>query len=447
MEHNNGHIPAGFDTYLEIINRYIDESDYYNINKHFKNNISGVMSCFGTSVMKSKNFNKALDKYIIQLNKFKTDPITKDIDLIIDSGGYQIISGQYTKTEIDWMIDNYYKFLEDNLDLFDRAFILDLPINENCFNSYDELYEYNLKSYKKASELPKKVRDKIIYVHHFTSPKNNNIFESIFNQVDAMNKFKNFAVGGVARRSSTYKHYINNFTIPIVFYIRKVLEHNLKSIRIHFLGADNPDVILFYKLAEVIIKEKYDIELEITYDSAIFISLAKGKNFKYVKGNDIKLLKFFSKYIDMNEGRDKNVKEEIINRLNDFAEDIKITKLPEDTEIYIDDNMNQLVISYMLIHNSYFMDKLSSILHKQSVKLYNHYKEDNPYLFNEVCFDTVKNLRFGKVSRYAKMLINNLYGIVDILDKLDYNKTNILINNQIKYENYFNNNNNNIITI
>ena len=90
-----------------------------------------------------------------------------------NSGGYQISIGRLTKAESLTLYELYYEWLAEAHDVFDRAFILDVPPGPGCqvFDSFDDVFNWNLESYLKAKAYPEEIRKKFIYVHHFRTPQ------------------------------------------------------------------------------------------------------------------------------------------------------------------------------------------------------------------------------------------------------------------------------------
>ena len=92
--------------------------------------------------------------------------------------------------------------------------------------------------------------------------------------------FKHFATGGLVSFSRTGRDvppYIM-YVIPLIHIIQHAREMNLKKFRFHVLGGSEWKEILGHKFLERHVKELFDIDVEITFDSStLFKTLCLGR--------------------------------------------------------------------------------------------------------------------------------------------------------------------------
>ena len=222
-----------------------------------------------------------VNKYVKILDGFDNCKYLDNTERIIDSGGFSIQQPEYfDRSELSMFTELYNKeFLKNHYDRFTYAFLLDMaPGSVNCpFTSFDDLEVLANESYKQASELPEAARKKLIYIHHFRTPKINDIYTKMLPLYG--DKFCNFATGGLVSFART------GDVPPMIMYViplLKIVDHarkvGLKSFRFHVLGGSEWKEILGHKFLERHIKELFDIDVQITFDSStLFKTLCMGR--------------------------------------------------------------------------------------------------------------------------------------------------------------------------
>ena len=266
---------------LEDNPKYANET---HINKFLKNNVNKFLTSVGCVLRREKKIShKNFDRYVKRyLNKFNNSSFLKDCEIIVDSAGFQIQQGYLLKNDIYPFIDLYNDhFISKQYQKFTHAFNLDLaPGSSYCpFDSWEEMMKYNLYSYQKTKNLSQVIKDKMIYVHHFRTPKINHIYKELLFKHDMAEGYTNFATGGLVSFSKLglappYVLYV----IPLIHILHYNKSIGLKKFRFHVLGgADWKEIFAHVFLARHI-KELFDIDVEITYDSSgIFQTLCMGR--------------------------------------------------------------------------------------------------------------------------------------------------------------------------
>ena len=140
------YIPAAFKPTILSLKSSERDGKYINpqkFNKFITKNTAGCMMSFG-DIFGSSNINKNYKNFIKDIEDFKHSEYTKGIGLVIDSGGFQILSGNIKDKKTAIILhDKYYQMLVDNPNLYSRAFILDYPLNTNIFSSWKDVEDWN----------------------------------------------------------------------------------------------------------------------------------------------------------------------------------------------------------------------------------------------------------------------------------------------------------------
>lgn len=219
-------------------------------------------------------------KYVSFLEKFNQAKFLDGTERIIDSGAFSMQVGYFDRSEIPQFIDLYNnEFMAKQLHNYNYAFLFDVaPGATECpFNSFADMEDLADASYKMSYNLPQDVRDKLIYVHHFRTPHLNTIYKKLLTRY--ADGFKNFATGGLVSFSRTGKvpPYIM-YAIPLMHVIQHARQRNLKKFRFHVLGGSEWKEIVGHKFFERHIKEIFDIDVQITFDSStLFKTLCLGR--------------------------------------------------------------------------------------------------------------------------------------------------------------------------
>jgi len=176
----SGYVLAGFETLSSILSNFITKSSRFrnnfthsDVSNFLSTSLEGFLHSYGQNFGKRKSYSNYNQKEQELLQKCRETGFFDRTNFIVDSGGFQISIGRLSRKESELLFDLYYQWLQDAHKVYDRAFILDVPPGPNCkiFHNFNDVYDFNLRSYTTAAQLPEEIRKKIIYIHHFRTPK------------------------------------------------------------------------------------------------------------------------------------------------------------------------------------------------------------------------------------------------------------------------------------
>lgn len=427
-------------------------SDYMtpeSINKFLHSNVNKFLSSYGIVFERGKPVTGRINQsYQKVFNKFRSKEYLKDIELTIDSGGFQIQVGYIRKDDTSKLISLYHEFLEKNYNEFNYAFVLDLApgATSSIYDSWEEMENYNYESYSRSAELPKEARDKICYIHHFRTPRINKSWNKMLFEDGMADPFKNFATGGlVSFAGGAQRCPVILYTIPLVSILLYAKKRGLKRFRFHVLGGSEWKDIVFHKLAEYHIKKVHDIDIEITYDSSsIFKLLALGR-YIFVSDKKGKLWKMSirSDSLHMMHGRDSSNEEIFYRCLNEATVPYGMRKLePEIDPIYVDGDikdidkfaeektgrMTRLSYMYGIFHMLKLFRDTDHYSKLIAEKIYPIYESGDINSFDKVIYRIMQNLNSGRKSRRLDNRCGSIYRSLKEIEELDLDRMNWYVN-------------------
>jgi hypothetical protein len=266
-------VAAGIQTVTSILTKYRPDKDIDFV-KHFCN--KGLVS-FGSKVKEVK------PDYTTKFVKNEIEPIRKYRDVLevyLDSGGYQVSTGQIPLSEIDKFTDHHISYMENYPDDFDYAFTLDIPNNP----LYTETLDLNRNSLTKLYN-SKVNLDKMMFVNHFRTITVFEVWNKLLDEFEVDKKFKAFSIGGLVVAQANVKR------LPFMFYIvgflmllARWLQNNTlpSKFKFHILGNSTFKDVLFFCLLSEHVKNKFGSEMIITYDSSnLFKRFQQARSFVY----------------------------------------------------------------------------------------------------------------------------------------------------------------------
>jgi hypothetical protein len=428
----SGYVLAGFETLSTIINnfilntknRYEDNFSREDISKFLSSTCSGFLHSFGQNFSGKNKY----DKYVqTEKNVYQTCRDTRLFDncnFIADSGGFQASIGRLQKNETENLTKLYYEFLRNHHEVLDRAFILDLPPGPGCvlFNTFDDVYRENLKTYLLASNLPKESKEKIIYIHHFRTPKLWEIYTRIMRENELFKEFQFHGTGGiVASQASDTSIPCIIYVLPMIPLLNEAKKYNKTTLNFHILGGANFRDILFYELFKIHVQNTHKIELNITYDSSgLFKGLMIGR---YILLNDEGTLRKADLRSDAINSRfkdDKKVKDIFKEELNNMAKrnnfkEIEMTEIYDDVADTFFEEVKVYAMLYMLEQFAVVQERMKNI----SINLYQIYQSNNLQEFNNQLVETTQELNSGKITRKQKAKSSSISNSLNMLTNLD----------------------------
>jgi hypothetical protein len=337
-------LPAVHTHIVNAIKDNPNDIDEKKVNKFFIANTDKFLSSAGVVMTKNcKINNKMLDKYEKILKKFRNTKFLENCELIIDSAGFQIQQGYLDRKEIPKWIDLYHdKFIPRNYKLFDKAFSLDIaPGAHTCpFKSFDEVRDLNKYSYEKVKKYPQEIKNKMIYIHHFRTPNLHEIYHDMLFKDDYADGIKNFSTGGLVSFSRVGKDippYIM-YVIPMLEILHYAIEKGIKKFRFHVLGGSEWKEILGHKFFERHIKELFDIDVQITFDSSTFFKTLCLGRYTFNPTNDYEIKKMSIRPEELNfkavHSNMMTKKERFCHLVNEAIEPFGMTNLDSTKPLY-----------------------------------------------------------------------------------------------------------------
>jgi len=428
----SSYVVAGMDTYASLLQRFMEgypgfiESD--NLANFMKNSVNKFLFSYGTGLTKksqkiSKNHSQKMTSMIQKVMGYS---FMKKSKLFIDSGGYQISVGAIPSPKIPSFIDMYYQWLEDNVNEYTHAFILDIPPGPgtDTFTSYEDVYNLNKTSYKKAQELSPEVKKKIIYIHHFRTPQIYQIWEQLLNEGYG-DGYEYYSTGGlVAYGSSDNIVPAILYSIPLSALLVYAKKHKLKTFKFHILGGANFRDVFYHQLFAYHIKQVHDIDLDITYDSsAIFKGVFNARTI-HVLRDDGRLskmdLRSASMHLRWEDGISIEQKlYELLNHVATIANNKKLT--PDEVPIYNSETgtFSKHIYMYLMLYVLQLYKDQEELSKKRAKEIYHLYRDGKINEFDAAVSYTTKMINQGKLTRKQKSKSVSVYNTMKILENLD----------------------------
>ena len=438
MAIRSGYVVAGFETLAGIVdnfiknkkNRYTDNFSREEVSKFLSTTCSGYLHSYGQEFKGKKKYSKYNQNEAKMFQKCRDMTVFDNCQFIADSGGFQIASGMLTLKESELLLKMYYEFLEDHHSCVDKAFILDVPPGPaSCeiFHNFEQLFDLNLWSYQRAKNLPKEVRDKLIYIHHFRTPKLWEIYTKIMREYDMFDSFQYFGTGGiVANMRSDLSIPCIIYVLPIIPLLNECIKHKRKVLNFHVLGGSNFRDILFYELFKLVVKEKHDIELNITYDSSgLFKGLMRGR-YIYVFDGD-KFIKMDIRTKNLNMRLKDNIK--VIDMCRKYVKDLT-DKYPYINPLQINDiyeigkngkpgTFYEDVKVYLMFSMLDQFSVIQEMMRKKAEEIYPLYKANCIDEFLSETTNITQSLNSGKLTKKQQIKSISIKRSLDMLESLD----------------------------
>lgn len=430
----SGYTVAGFETLMTIVDNFMKnkKNDFDNhftredINNFFINVCDRFLHSYGQNFSGKKNYSTYNQRESELLIKCRQSKFFESCKFIIDSGGFQASIGLLTKDETNILIEKYYKFLVDYKNVYDQAFILDIPPGPGCkiFTNFDEVEYLNNKSYLIAADLEEEVRKKIIYIHHFRTPKLWDIYTRILRDNDLYSKFELFGTGGIVANSA------GDTGIPCVIYVlplipllNETIKHKRNYLNFHVLGGATYRDILFYELFKLHIKKVHNIDLEITYDSSgLFKGLMIGRYFSYLDNGIIR--KVGIKTDNLDKKVDSNFGDTSLDICKKEIDNLSLKygfKKLDVKEIYDEKTGTffEEIKVYLMLFMLEFYKQVEIFLREKSLEIYPIYQSGDIETYSMKIEEITRNLNQGKISRKQKSKSNSVSKSLDMLTSLD----------------------------
>lgn len=429
----SNYIVAGFESLATILDNFLLEKKGRfdnqftrdNISNFFKDTCGGFLHSFGQNFKGKKKYHKYIEQEGNLYRKCRQMGLFNDSHFYIDSGGFQISVGVLNRKETNTLFDLYYKFLVEQYEVYDRAFILDVPPGPNCsiFHDFHDVYDFNLRSYNTARNLPQHVKDKIVYIHHFRTPELWRIFSDILHKDNMFNDFKHHGTGGiVANAASDAQIPCLIYVLPLIPLINQAKKYNRTTLNFHVLGGANFRDVLIYELFRKHILDCHSIELNITYDSSgLFKGLMIGRRLFIYDNGIVKKLDLRTNNLHLRYKHDMKITDIVERSVDNTCIKHNLKLVPKPFEIYSKESgtFHEDVKVYLMLQS---LD-LYSIIQEEMRNLiegsYYLYKTGNIKQFNEVLSQATQNLNDGKITKKQATKTYSMSRSLDILTNLD----------------------------
>jgi len=429
----SGYTVAGFETLMTIVQNFIlgKKEDWDNhftredIEKFFSNVCNRFLHSYGQNFRGKKDYSTYNLRESELLRKCKESGFFESSNIIIDSGGFQASVGLISEQETNILLDKYYKFLVDYNHVYDMAFILDLPPGPGCkiFTNFDQIYEKNLESYLTAANLPDEVRKKVIYIHHFRTPKLWDIYTKILRDNDLFSKFELFGTGGIVANSA------GDTGIPCIIYVlplipllNETIKHKRTKLDFHVLGGATYRDLFFYELFKLHVKKVHNIDLNITYDSSgLFKGLMIGRYFSTLDDDIIRKVEIRSENLDKRFKDNLTVHDICFKVMDELADKYHFKTISSSKQIYDPKTgtFYEDIKVYLMLYMLEFYLEVETLMKQKSEEIYPFYETGDIETYINKSEQITRNINSGKISRKQVSKSNSIVKSLEMLSSLD----------------------------
>jgi len=448
----SGYVLAGFETLAGIVDRFIkgergtfnDNFTRKDVSRFLSSTSSGFLHSYGQNFDRKKNLAKHDINETSMYQKCIDMEIFEDCDFIVDSGGFQISTGRFSRTRSEHLFKMYYEWVKNNHELISKAFILDIPPGPGCkiFHDFDDVYKLNLECYLIARDLPDEVRNKMIYIHHFRSPKLWEIYTKIMRDNELFPYFNYHGTGGIVANMAT------DMSIPCIIYVLPLIpllneckKYNRDFLNFHILGGANWRDILFYEFFTKIVWDKHKIKLNMTYDSSGPYKQSQMARYIHVKDGDgfVRKMSLKSSHLDKRFYKGERCLD-AAQRLVDHVADtlnfkrIKVNGLYDDeTNTYHEDMKIYLTLFYPIM----LFSEIQEWLREYSDEIYPLYVNGEIEEFHQACLNATSILNQGKITKKQKIKSFSIARSLDMLTNLDEDYCEYIVKKVLAKDEFF----------
>jgi len=437
----SNYVLAGFETILTYYlnfavknkqNNWADQFTPAEFSKLLSTTCHGFLHSFGQNFTGKKKYGGYVEKEASLFRQCRNSGIFDNCNFIADSGGFQASIGKINDHETETLIELYHEFLEYNHEVFDKAFILDLPPGPGCklFNNFEDVRQANSRTYNLAKNLPQEARDKVIYIHHFRTPKLWEIYTEILNQPGMFDAFKQYGTGGIVANMSGDSMPCIIYILPLIPLLKKTIEANRKELHFHILGGANYRDIFFYEIFQKVVKEVHGIDLTMSYDSSgPFKGLMRGRTMNLLhKGTNYKtdMRSAFIRQRLHGEYRTIDVVREKINEMSDKFNFKRI----DMKELYCSElnTFPDFFRMYAVILTLREYADVQMMLKEKAAKIYPLYQAGELEEFASQSLLATQSINSGKLTRKQTTKTNSLINSVKMLINLDEDHCKYIVN-------------------
>ena len=422
--------------------RFDDNFTRADISRFLADTCHGYLHSYGQNFPNKKKYGKYSQNEANMYKICRDMGIFDNCNLVVDSGGFQISVGQLTRRESELLLNNmYYDFLVDHYDVYDSAFILDVPPGPGCeiFHSFKDVYNLNMASYQKAKALPDHVRKKVIYIHHFRTPKLWEIYTKILREGEMFDSFEYHGTGGiVANMASDMSIPCVIYVLPLIPLINEAKKCGRSYLNFHILGGANFRDVLFYELFKVTVKKYHNIDLNISYDSsgpykqvmhARFLNVMDDQG--YMRKMDIRKNNLDKKFMP-----EKTVLEKYQDIIDNMSAQYGFKHLDIDGVYGMYPNRSNIITetfhhevkAYSLLYALSVYPMIQEQMREFAQRVFPIYEAHDLEEFYKECFDITRHINQGKLTKKQRIKAYSIPRSLDMLRDLDEDYCQHLIN-------------------
>ncbi len=374
-----------------------------------------------------------------------------DCTLIADSGGFQISIGKLTRRESELLMKMYYEWIPEAAHVVDKFFILDVPPGPGCeiFKNFYDVYKLNLDSYHTAKAFPDELRKKMIYIHHFRTPKLWEIYTKIMRDYDMFDSFDYHGTGGIVANMAT------DMSIPCVIYVLPIIpllneakKFGRNHLNFHILGGANFRDVLFYEMCQHAVKKMHGMDLNITYDSSGLYKQVMNARFLNVRDDQGHMRKMNVKSDNIGyrfhmpfgpPGQQKSIEDIYQIIVNQVADKWGFKRITTDgvydpnTKTFHED-----VKAYSVLYTLNLYLEIQQDMKKFAHEVYQLYESGNVTEFNDECLEMTRLLNQGKLTKKQKIKSHSIAKSLDMLKNLDEDYCQYLVTKHLAKDEFIN---------
>lgn len=191
-----------------------------------------------------------------------------DSELMIDSGGFQVIVGRIARSRILEYVECFHQVLDSYPNEIQKIFSLDI---NNFQMKPHELLEWNYKSTQMTIDSMQKfpiLKDKVLFVIQNRNRKVFEIWRKLFIEKKVWEHFNLYSIGGLVGLKKDTNVDFNHAVPGTMWLLTYAKKYNFEVKQLHWLGQSSKVVFI----AMALIEKVYDIYL--TSDSSELIRFA-----------------------------------------------------------------------------------------------------------------------------------------------------------------------------
>jgi hypothetical protein len=319
----------------------------------------------------------------------------------------------------------YYEWLQEFPQMYDRAFILDVPPGPGCkvFNNFNDVYNWNYESYMVAKNLPSDIKNKLIYVHHFRTPKLWEIYTKLMRENELFKEFNYHATGGiVANLGSDLSIPCFIYTIPLIPLLNECKKYKRDFLNFHILGGAGYRDVLFYELVKKAVYDFHKIKLNITYDSSGAFKQVMFARYMWVRDGDDHLKKMDIRSCNLQNRfyNDKSVIDTYQKMMDELAVENDFKKI-DLSDVYMDNqgSMHEDVKIYSIMYALHRYHTVKKEMEEFADEVYPLYKNKQYAEFYHRCIEVTRLLNQGKLTSKQGTKAHSFIRSLDMLVDLD----------------------------